>query len=339
MADATIPNYSEVEPASGIPELVREHFTSVYRLALASLDDLPAARKTAVLAFAEFWLEKTGHPGVVSDRRLYELEVKHLHKKGTGQPSAIAPSTKIEPVSSELPDPAIERFNQAVDQLGVSERHLLVLVYVLGWQPGQASAVLGVGQGAALSQLALFHNRLSPLLEDIPESIIPPLEKLPGLPIELGGPADERAAAILQARWTAPVVNEEEIELLTRQIEAQAESLRLQRQKSAPYRRLTITLIMAAVLLLCLTGGLGAWLIYAQSTAAGPQGTPTATAYGASAGFPQVTKMAPLTRRSSDDDIRQRWVESPSLWHSLSADLPDLALWPAELLRPAARLP
>jgi hypothetical protein len=48
--------------------------------------------------------------------------------------------------------------------------------------------------------------------------------------------------------------------------------------------------------------------------------TPTATAYGASTAFPQVTEAAPLTRRSSDEDIRQRWVESPSLWHSLSVD-------------------
>jgi hypothetical protein len=124
----------------------------------------------------------------------------------------------------------------------------------------------------------------------------------------------------LQARWPAPVLSEGQIEALPRQIEELAAGMRQQQVKSKPYRRLTAVLAASAVLLLCVTGGLGAWLLNAQGMSAGLQATPTATAYGALAGFPPVPEVKPLNRRSSDEDIRQRWVESPTLWHSLSVD-------------------
>ncbi|OGO36330.1 MAG: hypothetical protein A2W35_03205 [Chloroflexi bacterium RBG_16_57_11] len=321
MTASTMPNVSDNNPSSVLLEVIQKHYASLYRLALASLDDTQAARKATAIAFAGFWLEETRPPGAVPDQRLYELALRNFHKKESGHLPVPVEFANIEPDSSWMLEPAIVKFNQAVDRLGIIEHHLLVLVYVLGWRPDQAGELLGVSQKAAVSQLSLFHSRLCPLLEKAPESAIPSAGDLPELPKELGASADRRAAAILQARWPAPELTEAEIDELSRQIEMLAESMRQQRVTSTPYRRLTVGLVAAAVLLLCLTAGLGAWLLNAQGLSTGPQRTPTATAHGASTAFPQVTLLSPLTRRSSDEDIRQRWVESPSLWHSLSADV------------------
>ncbi len=201
------------------------------------------------------------------------------------------------------------------------EHHLLVLVFVLGWAPAKAAELLGVSESAARAQLALFHSRLCPLLDKAPASTIPPEAILPELPGDLAASADRRLAAVLQARWPAPQLSQDEIQALVYQVEEMAAGLRQKQVKSVPYRRLTVLLGAAAVLLLCLTGGLGIWLLNTQGAGMQLQATATATAYGASTPFPQVTKVAPLTRRSSDETIRQRWAESASLWHSLSADL------------------
>jgi hypothetical protein len=226
-----------------------------------------------------------------------------------------------EPADGWLRDPAIAQFNRAVDRLGALEHRLLVLVYVLGWAPAQAAALLGVSEGAALSQLALFHKRLCPLLERASEGAIPPVDLSPALPGELGAAADRRAAVVLQARWPAPVIDEAGLETLARQVEGLAESLRQRQVKSAPYRRLTLALSAVAVLLLILTAGVGAWLFNPFQRIGAAPAPPTATAHGAPTAFPEITRLPPLTRRTSDEEIRQRWVESPTLWHSLNADL------------------
>jgi hypothetical protein len=320
MTVTTMPIVSDSQPSGVLLEVIRRHYASVYRLVLASLDDVQAARKAATFTFAEFWLQETRHPSSSLDQRLYELALKNLQRKEFTHRSITDWPDKKETAPNWMLEPAIVNFNQAVDRMAKIEHHLLVMVYVLCWRVDQAGALLKVSQSAAQAQLALFHSRLCPLLEKAPESAIPPAENLPDLPDELAASTDQRVAAVLQARWPAPVLGEGELEALTRQIEQLAENLRQQQARATPYRRLTIGLVAAAVLLLCVTGGLGAWLLNAQGMSGVVQGTPTATAYGASTAFPQVTKVAPLTRRSSDEDIRQRWVESPTLWHSLSAD-------------------
>jgi DNA-directed RNA polymerase specialized sigma24 family protein len=314
------------EPGMGhqraLPDLLSEHYASVYRLAFSSLDNAPAAHQAARRAIAEAHLEAGRHPGHHPERLPYELVIKNLKQVKPTQTSGPGLETGVtETLKGQVADPAIARFNQAVDRLGTMEHHLLVLVYVLGWAPAKAADLLGVSESAARAQLALFHSRLCPLLDQAPDSAIPGVGALPALPGELAGAADQRLAAVLQACWPAPELSQEELEVLALQVAELAASLRQQQEKSVPYRRLTAVLGAAAVLLLCLTGGLAVWLYNVQGAALPLRATPSATAYGASTPFPQVTKMAPLTRRSSDEAIRQRWAESAGLWHSLSADL------------------
>lgn len=313
MTASTTSSDAESDQSSGLLQLLRDHYTSVYRLALASLDDAQAARQVALSAFVEARQQDIQHPAAHPKQGLYALALKRLPRIKTGAPPVWRQSGES--------DPAIESFNQAVDRLGTLERRLLALVYLLGWTPAQAAALLGVSESAAQAQLALFHSRLCPLLEKAPESAIPAGSILPELPGELGATADRRAAAVLQARWPALPIDEAALQALAGQVEELAGGQRQQQVKSAPYRHLTIVLGSATLLLLCLTAGLGAWLLNAQGLSSRVQATPSATAYGAPTAFPQVTPAAPLTRRSNDDEIRQRWVDSPSLWHSLSADL------------------
>jgi DNA-directed RNA polymerase specialized sigma24 family protein len=322
MAASTQQSKPATEGLSDLSGLLREHYASVYRLALSRLEDVQAARQAALLAFAEVRLEEDRHPSPQPDRLLYDLAIKNLKQKKPPQTSAQGAETGSGGTAAgQSLDPAITRFNQAVDRLGTMEHHLLVLVYVLGWRPDRAAELLGVSDSAARAQLTLFHNRLGPLLDQAAESAIPTEGLLPELPSELAGSADRRLAAVLQARWPAPELSQEEFETLARQVEEMAAGLRRRQEKSTPYRRITVLLGAAAMLLLCLTGGLAVWLFSVQGAAMPPRVTPSATAYGASTPFPQVTKATPLTRRSSDETIRQRWAESPSLWHSLSADL------------------
>jgi DNA-directed RNA polymerase specialized sigma24 family protein len=227
MTVSTTPKAPDTDPSGWLLEVIREHYASVYRLALSSLDDIQAARKVAIFTFAEFWLQETRHPGSNPDRRLYEQAIKNLHRKEIAHPPVTAGPDQKEPASSWMLEPAIEKFNQAVDRLGTIEHYLLVMVYVFGWRPDQAGALLDVGESAALAQF-LFHSRLCPLLDKAPESAIPLIGNLPKLPNELVASADHRAAAILQARWPAPVLDEAESEALTRQIEELAESMRQQ---------------------------------------------------------------------------------------------------------------
>lgn len=300
--------------------LLRQHYVSVYRLALTSLDDAKAARQIALRTFAEAYLQETRHPEALADKWLYEATLGNLRQnKNTASPAHSKPG-ETELMANWMVEPAIVKFNHAVDRLGVMEHRLLALVYVLGWEPARAAALLGVSQSAALAQLALFHSRLCPLLEEAAESAIPSGEFLPELPGELGASADYRAAAILQARWPAPALSEAELKALARQIQDLAMGMRQRREKAAPYRRLTTALGAAALILLCLTGGLGAWLLNAQGFGGQLQATPTATAFGAPTAFPPIAQVEPITRRSSAEDIYQRWEESATLWHSLSAD-------------------
>jgi DNA-directed RNA polymerase specialized sigma24 family protein len=309
------------DQTGSLTDPLRQHYASVYRLALASLEDAKAARQAALRAFAETWLQDAQHPAAHPEQGLYALALKRLPRKAPGEPTAPPAIGESEPDASWLLDPAIVQFNRSVDRLGMLEHRLLVLVYVLGWTPAQAAALLGVSQSAALAQLSLFHTRLCPQLEKAPESAIPPGGILPPLPGEMGASADHRAAAVLQARWPAPAIDEAGLEDLSRQVEELAESLRRQQAKSAPFRRLTVIFSVAAVLLLCLTAGLGGYLLNAYGLSSVAPATPSATAHGAPTAFPKITPAPPLTRRSSDEDIRQRWAESPRLWHSLSADL------------------
>jgi hypothetical protein len=320
MTTSTMPDASDTNPSSVLVEIIRGHYASIYRLVLASLENPQATRKATLVTFAEFWQEKSRHSTNITDRRLYELALKNSHKKDPGEAPETAKPAGFEPLESWKLDPAIQKFNQAVDRLGRVEHNLLVLVYVLEWRPDQAASLLGVSENAALSQLALFHNKLCPLLDEASQSLIPEIEKTLQFPTEISGSADQRAAAILQARWPAAALGEVEYEELSQKVERQVESLRQHRAKSTPYMRITIILIALAGLLFCATGGLGAWLLNAQRMSGQSQGTSTATAFGASTAFPQITRAAPLTRRSSNEDIYQRWTESPTLWHSLSVD-------------------
>lgn len=312
---------AEAAGSSVLLDLLREHYASIYQLALASLEDAQAARQAALKAFAETWLQvQVSHlPTPQSAQSLYRQAFKQLPRKES-LPSPMQPAPgESKPDTPRVLHPSIVQFNQAVDRLGALEHRLLVLVYVLGWAPARAARLLGVSQGAALAQLNLFHSHLCPLLDKAPEDVIPALDPLLELPENLGAEADRRAAAVLQARWPAPSVNEIEMEALAGEVETLVEALRQRQAKSAPYRWLALALSAGTLLLLFLTAGLGAWLL--NTRGASQEVVPSATAYGAPTAFPQVAQPPPLTRRSSADDILQRWADSPSLWHSLSADL------------------
>jgi DNA-directed RNA polymerase specialized sigma24 family protein len=303
----------------GLSDLLGAHYANVYRLARASLENDQAARQAARQAFAEAWLDYQRHPAAHPEQDLYAQALKRLPRHKPGEPSALPAPGASQGDASWLLDPAVVQFNRAVDRLGTLEHRMLVLVAVLGWRPEQAAALLGVSAGAARAQVNLFRKSLYPLLEKAPKSIFPPAASPAALPGEPA--ADRRAAAVLQARWPAPALDETALEALAREVEALAESLRQRRAKTAPYRGLTLALSAAAVLLLCLTAGLGLWLFNPLGLGGAAVAYATPTADGAPTAFPPVTPVAALNRRSSDEEIRQRWQESPDLWHSLSADL------------------
>jgi hypothetical protein len=124
---------------------------------------------------------------------------------------------------------------------------------------------------------------------------------------------------VLQARWPAPALGESDFQALAEQIEALAAGIRQRREQSRPYRRMTAALSLAALLLLCLTGALGSWLLSAQISGRAQPAAPTPG--GALAALPTPPRVEPLTRRSRAELILNRWEQSPRLWRSLSADL------------------
>lgn len=321
MTASTTQTGAETDRSSWLLDLLRKHYASVYRLALASLEDPQAAQQAALRTFAEAWLQEDHRPRIRSKKSLYSLALKQLPGKESHPPPPLLAPGESEPLASQLFHADLAQFNQAVDRLGTLEHRLLVLVYVLGWTPGQVAGLLGVSERAALAQLNLFRSQLYPLLEKAPADAIPLAGVPPELPGERDTTADQRLAAVLQRRWPAPPVDESGLETLAKQVEALVEAQRQRQLKSAPYRRLTLAFGAGTLILLCLTAGLGAWLLNTRGAIGGPNTTPSATAYGAPTAFPQVTQPPPLTRRSSDDDILQRWADSPKLWHSLSADL------------------
>jgi hypothetical protein len=288
----------EPEPASGsaasqwIAGLVREHFIPLYRLALAGLEDQPAARQVALDSLASALQRQARYARRSDAIWLYELAVKELHPK-----TRPAPAERPAP-PSEL-DAAIWTL---VDSFEQKEHLLSLLLCLLDWPDEPAARLLKVSASAVHTQRQLFEARFAAALAEIPLAAPP------------SGP-DALFAIVcesLKKRWPAPPLSEADYAALLDQVQQGA--LQVRRQPRPRW------LVPAAAALLvagsCLTLGFFAYLAGLTPTVRLPlAATPVSTPR------PAVRQAWPLSLLSSSEAISQRLVESAELWSTLWVDV------------------
>ncbi len=151
---------SQSEQRTGDDEfqnLARQYFSSIYRLALATLQDSEIARRateqTLVSALLDFrhrqssdeiklWLFSLA-------LRVVHGEERRLHRKPVSQTSAEKWETGLW---------------QMVDGFGAKEHDLCLLYYLLGFKIPEIAALLHVGQSAVRAQLEIFRGKFKQIL-------------------------------------------------------------------------------------------------------------------------------------------------------------------------------
>ena len=325
-----LPTGSQVIHTSIIDTLVREYYASVYRLALAALQDSGAAQRAAERTFvaALLHLHRRFPPG---DTRLwlYALALKAIHVEGhrlTRKPGI--------PPAPATPE---RRLWRTVDDLGSKERMLCVLHYVLCLKNSEAAALLHVGESAVRAQLEIFRSKFREILGDrgaaLPEIAgnVPPGE----LSVEALPSMENRVAESLQKRWPAPLLSPAELEEVINRLKQLAAQERARQQRILPFRRLAIAIGVILLAVLCLFGGLIAWLVSSRSSAGA--GQPTAIEGWATRAAP-LPKVKPLTRRSDSEVILLRMQESSTLWNTLWIDSQKMAYGPQSYIGPPRML-
>jgi len=295
------------------------------------LHDQEAAQRAARRALALAWTEQQRRRREIGRRRVFTLALKaiqeeeHAHphsgteppppadgKVGGGDPPSAAPIPPTAKISGgKASNPSLAAFWHAVDSLGRRERRLLLLRYLLGWPPEDAAALLGVSKGAVKAQIDLFHRQLRPELQAA-------LHHDPATAHALLRDEflESYLAQLMQARWPEAGLSPQELDALAEQVEALAAAEMGRPLPVIPW--LTAGIILAAAIFLA--GSLAGWAaggrlldwVYAATATATPPGMPTPVT--------PAPQEAGLSRRSSSNQIRVRWIDSPNLWHTLWID-------------------
>lgn len=300
--------------------LAHRHASALYRLAAARLGDDPGDAESspirpvvsALLSAVGGQLERRAPsaPGAPpwADLWLYEFARTRLPRRRSAARNA----------SSERP------FWLAVDALDDQEHLLLLLRYLLGWDPAAAALLLRVSESAVQAQLRLFRQQLAP---------------------KLGSPAapDARLEQALQTRYPAPDFSQQDLQALLErarppagppapaeafptpvpapQPQAPASPPVGPQAGPAPAAPLAPLLLAAlASLCLCLLAGLAG---FGWAAEAAPRPAPPTQPLESNLPTPitPAPRLAALTRRSTSDEIRQRWQDSPALWRTAAIDV------------------
>lgn len=290
--------------------LLAEHYTSIYRLANALLEDPEKAHQAAItitgLALAD----------VNRFRRqpdlciwLYSLALKAIGRLEGPQ----APETH--PRSAAISD---QDLWEAIDSFHGRERLLLLLYYAMDCQVPQAAGVLRVSEGAVQAQIDIFRQHfaeavgVSPTAEDQVAAF------------------EVRVRSLLQERWPATPLSPEELTKAANQAleEASVEKAR-QRKRRSWYAAIGAS-VVAILAIVCLA--IGAYSLVNRAPEAVTQVSyvpPRATAV--TPGPPTE----PLTRRSTPEEIQERLKESAQLWRTLWIDVQMTDYGPLSYIGPA----
>ncbi len=302
--------------------LARRHAAALYRLAAARQGAAPgeaSARQAAgrMLAAARSQAERHPWRGLDAppwdDLWLYEAIRPRLPRRRPAAQNA----------------PADRSFWQAVDALDDQEHLLLLLRYLLGWEPAAAARLLRVSEGAVQAQLRLFRQQLAPKLEA-------------SAPIA----ADERLEQALQIRYPAPDFSDSDLlaligpgpaassETSPAPLAPAALPPAQPASQSAPSAPLA-PILLAALAALCLfaLAGLAGFGLAAENA---PRSTRPTQPLESNLPTPitPAPRLAALTRRSTSDEIRQRWQDSPGLWRTASIDVQASDYGPLSYLGP-----
>ncbi len=217
-------------------------------------------------------------------------------------------------------EPALAPFWQAVDALGGRERRLFLLRYLLGWEPGEAAALLGVAKGAVKAQLELFRKQFRPLLQAALRHDPPAAHAL-----ARDEALEGYLAQLVQGRWPEIVLSAGELGALAQQVEALAAAELARPAPVAPWLAAGISL----ALVLCVAGSLAGWAAGSRLMDRAYRSTATATPPGMPTPVTPAAQAAPLARRSSSNQVRVRWIDSSKLWNTLWVDMQTVDYGPA----------
>jgi DNA-directed RNA polymerase specialized sigma24 family protein len=290
--------------------LLEEHYTSIYRLAYALLED-PHQAHQATITTAGLALANVSRFRKQPDLCvwLYSLALKAIARL-EGALAVQAPPQTTATEDQGLWD--------TIDSFHGRERLLLLLYYALDCHVSQAATVLHVSQGAVQAQIDIFRQRFSEAAgTDLTDE-------------EQTAALETRIKSLLQERWPAPELSPEQLAAASHQAlqEAHAETT-LQRRRRSLHTVIGVGVaaILAAV---CLAGGAYSLVNRARATATQISfASPQATA------VPPALPGASLTRRSTPDEIQRRLIEGPELWRTLWIDVQMTDYGPLSYIGPA----
>jgi RNA polymerase sigma factor (sigma-70 family) len=325
-----------------VEAVVHEHFASLYRLALAYLEDLPLAERAVQQALisvvenrhrfhqSDAFKQWLFQQLIVACRR---LKSQVLRKSSQSLSFSDDPAGEIH---ASRPARSEDELWQMVDESGEPSRSVLLLYYLVGIQTQSIAAILAIHEADVASILVDAHDWLTLVQPEGTES---------------GEDPEFWVVGLFQRRWSPQKLSEADQDALIMSVIHSLDERRRRKQAFNIFQQ--ILSVLAVLAILAIVG----WLtnqvfrvrpqqviVYITAT---PKFRPT---LGAAAAFPtelpdrMVQRLPPLPRQheplnasSQPDEIRQRMYESRSLWSNVWVDAqlirygPDGFVGPAEV--------
>lgn len=307
-------------------DLVRTEYAELFRFASVGLEASADAKQAVVHSLAAIWRNP---PMFAGGGRLwaYNLLLKEVEKYPRRR--------TVRPRHSPG-----EEFGSAVirtaDSWDDKEARLAVLRYLMRWPVSEIAALLKVSPAAVEAQLEIFRRQFValPRPEQPPiSSPIPDTVRISTDPLVLS-PIEQAAAEELSRHWPLPSLTPEEIESLAAEVETTA-ALPAHQDPAARRRILLTGLLLVAIV--CMVGFAAARPLVADYLEWLPRASPSPTIPGYPTPFPPTAAVKSLSRRSTSQEILQRWQEFPKLWHSLTLDVQMVDYGPDNYIGPARR--